>query len=82
MHKTVELIEQFPQAGRLAGEQGTRVLPVGRYPHLIYWSVEGGEAWIVHGMPPAGRGILIGDSPLYLKEWPRDGHKVPPVTVP
>jgi toxin ParE1/3/4 len=48
MHKTIELIEQFPQAGRLAGEQGTRVLPVGRYPYLIYWSVEGDEAWIIH----------------------------------
>jgi hypothetical protein len=43
MHKTIELIGQFPQAGRLAGEQGTRVLPV-------------------------GRGILIGDSPSYLKK--------------
>jgi plasmid stabilization system protein ParE len=35
MHKTIELIGQFPQAGRLAGEQGTRVLPVDRYLYLI-----------------------------------------------
>jgi toxin ParE1/3/4 len=48
MHRTIELIGLFPQAGRLAGEQGTRVLPVGRYPYLVYWSVEGGQAWIVH----------------------------------
>jgi len=48
MYKTIELVGQFPQSGRLAGEQGTRVLPVGRYPYLVYWSVEGGEAWIVH----------------------------------
>jgi plasmid stabilization system protein ParE len=83
MHKTIELIGQFPQAGHLAGEQGTRVLPVGRYPYLIYWSVEGGEAWIVQsGTPLAGHGTLIGDSPSYLKEWPQDGNKVPPVTVP
>jgi plasmid stabilization system protein ParE len=48
MQKTIELIGQFPHSGRLAGEQGTRVLPVGRYPYLIYWGVEGGEVWIVH----------------------------------
>jgi toxin ParE1/3/4 len=48
MRKSFELIGQFPQSGRLAGEQGTRVLPVGRYPYLIYWTVEQGEVWIVH----------------------------------
>jgi toxin ParE1/3/4 len=48
MQKTIDLIGQFPQSGRLAGEQGTRVLPVGRYPYLIYWSVEDYEVRIVH----------------------------------
>jgi toxin ParE1/3/4 len=48
MRKSFELIGQFPQSGRLAGEQGTRVLPVGRHPYLIYWTVEQGEVWIVH----------------------------------
>jgi toxin ParE1/3/4 len=48
MRKTIALIGQFPRAGRLAGEQGTRVLPVGRYPYLIYWKVEDNEVWIVH----------------------------------
>jgi toxin ParE1/3/4 len=48
LYKTINLIGQFPRSGRLAGEQGTRVLPVGRYPYLVYWSVEGGDAWIVH----------------------------------
>jgi toxin ParE1/3/4 len=48
IHKTIELIGQFPEAGRLAGEKATRVLPVGRYPYLIYWTVEHGNAWIVH----------------------------------
>jgi plasmid stabilization system protein ParE len=43
MRKTAELIGQFPEAGRLAGEQRTRVLPVGRYPYLVYWGVENGE---------------------------------------
>ena len=48
MRKTIEVIERFPEAGRLAGEQGTRVLPVGRYPYLAYWRIEGQEAWLVH----------------------------------
>jgi toxin ParE1/3/4 len=45
---TIDLIEEFPHCGRLAGEQGTRVLPAGRYPYLIYWSTEGDDVWIVH----------------------------------
>src|SRR5215472_12733520 len=48
MDRTVELIGQYPESGRSAGEQRVRVLPAGRYPYLIYWSVEAGEAWIVH----------------------------------
>jgi plasmid stabilization system protein ParE len=45
---TIQLIEQFPNCGRLAGEQGVRVLPAGRFPYLVYWTVEAGQAWIVH----------------------------------
>ena len=48
IHRTIALIGEFPQSGRLAGEQETRVLPAGRYPYLIYWTVEGDEVWIVH----------------------------------
>jgi plasmid stabilization system protein ParE len=48
MDRTIELIAQFPQVGRRVGEQNTRVLPVGRYPYLIYWTVEADEARIVH----------------------------------
>lgn len=48
LYKTIEVIGQYPHSGRLAGEQGTRVLPVGRYPYLIYWSAEANDAWIVH----------------------------------
>jgi len=48
LDRTMELIEQFPQAGRRVDEQNTRVLPVGRYPYLIYWAVENGEAFILH----------------------------------
>ena len=46
--KTIELIGEYPEGGRRAGEQEIRVLPAGRYPYPIYWSVEAGEACIVH----------------------------------
>ena len=48
MDAVIGLIGEYPQSGRLVGEQGVRVLPAGRHPYLIYWSVEGGVAWIVH----------------------------------
>jgi toxin ParE1/3/4 len=48
MHKTLELIGQFPHSGRPIEEFGIRVLPVGPYPYLIYWSAEADEVWIVH----------------------------------
>jgi plasmid stabilization system protein ParE len=45
---TVSVIGHFPKSGRLVGEGGVRVLPVGRYPYLVYWAVEAGDVWIVH----------------------------------
>jgi toxin ParE1/3/4 len=45
---TIELIGQLPLIGRPAGVRKTRVLPVRRYPYLIYWSIDAGEAWLVH----------------------------------
>jgi toxin ParE1/3/4 len=48
IRKTIELIGQFPERGRRAGIQETRVLPAGGFPYLIYWSIEGGQAWLVH----------------------------------
>jgi toxin ParE1/3/4 len=48
LKKAVELIGNYPHVGRLSGEQDTRVLRVGRYPYLVYWSVERDEVLIVH----------------------------------
>jgi plasmid stabilization system protein ParE len=48
IHRTIELIGQAPEGGRRAKVQDTRVLPAGPYPYLIYWSIEAGEAWLVH----------------------------------
>jgi len=48
LKKAIELIGEYPNVGRLSGEQDTRVLPVGRYPYLIYWDVEADQVLIVH----------------------------------
>ena len=45
---SLDLIGRFPDLGRSSGEAGTRVLPVGRYPYLIYWLVLNGEVRIAH----------------------------------
>ena len=45
---TVGLIGEFPESGRLSGEEGSRVLPAGRYAYLIYWTIEAGEVWLIH----------------------------------
>jgi toxin ParE1/3/4 len=48
IYKAIALIGRHPQIGRLSNVEETRVFPVGRYPYLIYWSIEAGEVWIVH----------------------------------
>jgi len=48
IRKTIDLIGNHPRSGRFAGIEGTRVLPAGRYPYLVYWTIEAGEVWIVH----------------------------------
>ena len=45
---TTELIGLHPEMGRRASVRETRVLSAGRYPYLVYWSIEAGEARIVH----------------------------------
>ena len=54
---TIDLIGQAPESGRRAGVQDTRVLPAGRSPYLIYWTIEWGEVWLIHiRLARAGRG--------------------------
>ena len=48
IHRAIALIGRHPQIGRLSKIEETRVFPVGRYPYLIYWSIEAEEVWIVH----------------------------------
>jgi plasmid stabilization system protein ParE len=46
--RTAELIERYPQAGRVAGEQDSRVVQAGRYPYLVYWVADGADVTILH----------------------------------
>jgi toxin ParE1/3/4 len=48
IRRTIELIGQFPEAGRRTQVGETRVLPTGRYPFLIYWTINADEVWLVH----------------------------------
>ncbi|CAN5137144.1 hypothetical protein BH10PSE9_BH10PSE9_20660 [soil metagenome] len=48
IQKTVDLIGEYPRRGRLAGEGAVRVVQAGRYPYLLYWTVELNEAVVVH----------------------------------
>jgi toxin ParE1/3/4 len=48
IHRTLELVGEHPQVGRVLGETGIRILRVGRYPYLIYWTIESDEVRIIH----------------------------------
>jgi plasmid stabilization system protein ParE len=48
LHKTVELIGQFPQSGGLPAKSRPACCQSVAIRILIYWSVEQDEAWIVH----------------------------------
>jgi plasmid stabilization system protein ParE len=61
IRRTIELIGQFPQGGRRADVEEVRVLPAGQYPYLIYWSIEDGDAWLVHIRHAARRSWKGGD---------------------
>lgn len=48
IQRTIDTIGQHPNAGHPTGRSATRGLPVGRYPYVVYWTVEGDEVWLVH----------------------------------
>jgi plasmid stabilization system protein ParE len=45
IQRPIELIGDHPRSDRAAGIDAVHVLPAGRYPYLIYWIIEAGEAW-------------------------------------
>ena len=44
----VDLIGRYPRLGRPAGEADVRVIPIGHYPYLVYWTILRGEVVILH----------------------------------
>jgi toxin ParE1/3/4 len=46
--RTIETIGQNPNVGRPMARDGIRVIPVGRYPYLVFWTVEAAEIWVLH----------------------------------
>lgn len=49
IRKTIDIIVAFPQAGRaLEQRPHVRVMPLGRYPYLLFYTVRGDEVVILH----------------------------------
>lgn len=48
IRSTVALIGRFPELGRRTGEADVRVIPVGRYPYLIYWIAKARTVTVIH----------------------------------
>jgi plasmid stabilization system protein ParE len=48
IHQTTDLLADFPEIAQMTDEPGIRRTPVGRYPLLVYYTVEGNEVVILH----------------------------------
>lgn len=49
IHRTIEVIASFPGAGRGLRQRPTvRVMPVGRYPYLVFYTARNDEIVILH----------------------------------
>ena len=46
--QTIETIADNPNIGFSTGKGAVRGVPVGRYPYLVFWTVEVGEVRLVH----------------------------------
>jgi len=46
--RTIDAIGRNPSIGHPTGRGATRGAPVGRYPYLVYWTVEADEVWVIH----------------------------------
>ena len=57
--RTIDTISRNPNIGRLAARGVIRGVSVGRYPYLVFWTVEADEIWLLHirhGARRVGRG--------------------------
>jgi plasmid stabilization system protein ParE len=48
VQRTIDALVQFPEMAQLTDDPGIRRMPVGRYPYLIFYTVESGELVILH----------------------------------
>jgi plasmid stabilization system protein ParE len=48
LRRTIDTIVRHPDIGHATGRDAARGVPVGRYPYLVYWTVEGDEVRLVH----------------------------------
>ena len=46
--RTIDTISQNPDIGQPTARRAIRGMPVGRYPYLVFWTVEAGEIWVLH----------------------------------
>jgi toxin ParE1/3/4 len=46
--RTIDTIGQTPEIGHSATRGAIRGMPVGRYPCLVFGTVEAGEVWVLH----------------------------------
>ena len=44
----VSRLDEFPYLGHVVDEQDVRIVPLGRYPYLIFYRVAGDEVAIIH----------------------------------
>jgi len=46
--RTIDTISRNPSIGHLTARRAIRGIPVGRYPYLVFWTVEADEIWVLH----------------------------------
>ena len=61
VRSTADLIGEYPQIGRATDIDGVKVLPVVRYPYLVYYTVEADEVVIIHVRHGARTSPDLGD---------------------
>ena len=48
VEQTIKNLANFPEMAQEANEPGTRRMPVGRYPFIIFYTIEADEVVILH----------------------------------
>jgi plasmid stabilization system protein ParE len=46
--RTIETISNNPSIGHVTARRVVHGMSVGRYPYVVFWTVEAGEIWVLH----------------------------------